>query len=145
MKDINVSIKKLKKNAIVPTYSTTGSVCCDLYAYGDYVIPTGKTILVDTGIAIKLPDGFEAQIRPRSGLAGKKGITVLNGPGSIDEDYTGPIKVILINLGEKSFSIKHGDRIAQIAFCPYYKAKFVETDELELTERGDNGFGSTGL
>lgn len=100
--------------------------------------------LIGTGLKIALPEGYEAQVRPRSGLAYKHGITVLNSPGTIDADYRGEIKVLLINLGNSTFDIQRGDRIAQMVVAPYQKVKLIETDSLEETSRGAGGYGSTG-
>ena len=100
--------------------------------------------LIGTGLKIALPQGYEAQVRPRSGLAYKHGITVLNSPGTVDADYRGEIKVLLINLGTEVFTIQRGDRIAQMVVAPYQKIKLIETDNLEETNRGEGGYGSTG-
>ena len=107
-------------------------------------IDPGKTAIVPTGLSISIPKGFEVQIRPRSGLAAKKKISVLNTPGTIDSDYRGEIKVILINLGEEIFKVEKGLRIAQMVFCPIVQAQFREVHDLNETERGKGGFGSTG-
>ena len=104
----------------------------------------GKRAIVPTGLAIALPAGFEAQVRPRSGLAAKNGVTVLNTPGTIDADYRGEVKVILVNLGEDPFEIERGMRIAQMVIAPVTQASFTEVDSLSETERGSGGFGSTG-
>lgn len=145
----------------LPKYMTNGASGIDLKAYFDERMPEGKgglvqydgedfilhpgaRALVPTGIFIELPEGYEAQIRPRSGLAFKYGITVLNTPGTIDADYRGEIGVILINHGNVPFKISNGDRIAQMVFLKVEKPKLVLVDELEDTERGDGGFGHTG-
>ncbi len=119
----------------------------DLYAdvENDVIIKPGEIALIPTGIAIELPPGYEAQIRPRSGLAINHGITILNSPGTIDSDYRGEIKIILINLGKKEFVIKRGDRIAQMIVSKYTKVEWEETKELNTTKRGAGGFGHTGL
>jgi len=142
--ELKIKFKKLKKNAIEPTYSKYGDCACDLYSVEDIIINPMERKLIDTGIAIELPDGFEAQIRPRSGNAWKKGLTVLNTPGTIDYGYRNSLKVILINLGNEKVEIKIGDRIAQMKFSPVYKGNFIEVLELSDTERGVDGFGSTG-
>ena len=142
-----ILIKKLSKTAIVPKYETQGASGVDISANinEDLTLATNESILVPTGIAVSIPQGFEIQIRPRSGLAAKKGISVLNTPGTIDADYRGEIKVILINHGNEPFIIRNGDRIAQMVVCPIVQAKFEEVDELSDTERGSGGFGSTGV
>lgn len=109
------------------------------------VLNPGDRLLVPTGIAISIPEGYEAQIRPRSGLAVKHGIGLLNSPGTIDSDYRGEIKVILINLGKEPFTINRGERIAQMVFSPYSKADFKVLAELDVTKRNDGGFGHTGI
>ena len=130
----------------LPKYETTGSAGMDLHANIDSEIllkPMGRA-LVKTGLFIALPEGYEAQIRPRSGLAYKKGLTVLNSPGTIDADFRGEIGVILINLSEKPFIIKDGERIAQMVIAPYTRAELINVEVLSSTERGSGGFGSTG-
>ena len=142
-----ILIKKLSKTAIIPKYETQGASGVDISANinEDLTLATNESTLVPTGIAVCIPQGFEIQIRPRSGLAAKKGISVLNTPGTIDADYRGEIKVILINHGNEPFIIRNGDRIAQMVVCPIVQAKFEEVDELSDTERGSGGFGSTGV
>ena len=142
-----ILIKKLSKTAIIPKYETQGASGVDISANinEDLTLATNESILVPTGIAVSIPQGFEIQIRPRSGLAAKKGISVLNTPGTIDADYRGEIKVILINHGNEPFVIRNGDRIAQMVVCPIVQAKFEQVDELSDTERGSGGFGSTGV
>jgi len=142
--ELKIKFKKLNKNAIEPTYAKYGDCACDLYSVEDIIINPMERKLIDTGIAIELPDGFEAQIRPRSGNAWKKGLTVLNTPGTIDFGWRDSLKVILINLGKEKVHIKTGDRIAQMKFSPVYKGNFIEVLELSDTERGTNGIGSTG-
>lgn len=142
--DLKIYFKKINKNAITPTYAKEGDSCCDLYAVEDVTITPGQRRLIDTGIVIGLPQNFEAQIRPRSGNAWNHGITVLNTPGTIDWGYRNSIKVILINHGANYFIIKKGDKIAQMKFSPVYKGHFIEVDELNETERGTDGIGSTG-
>ena len=141
-----IQIKKLSNEVITPKYETLGSSGMDLAAYieQDVVINSGDKALVPTGFSLSVPQGYEVQIRPRSGLAAKKGITVLNTPGTIDADYRGEIKVILINLSKDKFTIKNGERIAQMVVCPVEKVSLEEVQELSQTNRGTGGFGSTG-
>ena len=141
-----VLIKRLSKNISLPKYETSGSSGLDIAAYIDkeIEIKPGKTEIIPTVLLVSIPDGFEIQIRPRSGLAAKNQIGVLNTPGTIDADYRGEIRVILINFGNESFIVKRGLRIAQMVLCPIIKAKFKEVESLENTERGSGGFGSTG-
>jgi dUTP pyrophosphatase len=143
---VKILIKKINKNTSLPEYKTKGSSGMDLLANIDKPIKlaSGETKLISTGIAVAIPKEFEIQIRPRSGLAAKSGISVLNTPGTIDSDYRGEIKVILINLSKKSFIINKNDRIAQMVLCPIIKGVFEEVEELPKTVRGNRGFGSTG-
>ena len=131
----------------LPGYATEHAAGLDLMAAisGTMVIAPGKRAMVPTGIAIALPIGFEAQVRPRSGLAAKHGVTVLNSPGTIDADYRGEIKVILINFGEIDFHVEPKSRIAQLIVAPVMQIRWDEVDSLPETARGDGGFGSTGL
>jgi len=131
----------------LPQYMSAGASALDLLAaiHEDLVIAPGKRALVPTGISIAMPQGTEAQIRPRSGLAIKNGVTLLNSPGTIDSDYRGEIKVIMINLGEEDFVVKRGMRIAQMVIAEVIKARLVEADNLDETARGSGGFGHTGL
>jgi dUTP pyrophosphatase len=142
--DIKILFKKTNKNAVVPTYAKEGDSCCDLYAVEDVTITPGQRKLIDTGIVIELPMNFEAQIRPRSGNAWKHGVTVLNSPGTIDFGFRSSIKVMLINHGDDYFTIRKGDKIAQMKFSPVYKGHFIEVKKLSKTDRGTGGFGSTG-
>jgi len=144
---IKVSIKLTYEDMPPPEYMTTGSAGLDLYACvtESLSIEPGKTALVPTGLSVEIPNGYEAQIRPRSGLALKWGITLLNSPGTIDSDYRGEIKVIIINHGQETFSIDRGDRIAQMVFSPVAKATFEIGDELSKSDRGKGGFGHTGF
>ena len=141
-----ILIKKLSSSIPLPKYETDGSSGMDLTANieQEIEIKPGKTAIIPTGLAVSIPKKFEIQIRPRSGLAAKNKISVLNTPGTIDSDYRGEIKVILINLGEKIFKIEKGLRIAQMVLCPIEKAVLEEVDVLEYTKRGSSGFGSTG-
>ncbi|MDO8607088.1 MAG: dUTP diphosphatase [Phaeospirillum sp.] len=145
---IEIPLRRLEHAADlpVPAYETGHAAGMDLMACipVDMELAAGKRVLVPTGFAIALPEGFEAQIRPRSGLAIKHGITVLNAPGTIDADYRGEIGVILINHGEASFLITRGMRIAQMVIAPVARAQWRETEALTGTERGSGGFGSTG-
>ena len=141
-----ILIKRLSKNVNLPKYETEGSSGMDLSADIDSKIDLepGESSIIPTGISVSIPRNFEIQIRPRSGLAAKKQISVLNTPGTIDSDYRGEIKVILINLGRKIFTVEKGARIAQMILCPIEKAKIKEVQDLEKTNRGTKGFGSTG-
>tara|TARA_X000001036_G_C19953099_1_gene510785 strand:+ start:44 stop:484 length:441 start_codon:yes stop_codon:yes gene_type:complete len=143
---IEILIKRLSKEVSLPKYETSGSSGMDLAANIDakITINPGKTVIIPTGLALSIPKGFEVQIRPRSGLAAKQKITVLNTPGTIDADYRGEIKVILINLSENSFIVERGLRIAQMVVCPVVQAQLKEVNDLSETERGKGGFGSTG-
>ena len=142
-----ILIKRLSNNIPLPKYETEGSSGMDLTANVNKVIEIqpGKSEIIPTGLALSIPKNYEIQIRPRSGLAAKNQISVLNTPGTIDEDYRGEIKVILINLGEKKFKIEKGLRIAQMVLCPVIKAELEEVDVLDETKRGFGGFGSTGI
>tara|TARA_A100001011_G_scaffold397733_2_gene499714 strand:- start:121 stop:561 length:441 start_codon:yes stop_codon:yes gene_type:complete len=142
-----ILIKRLSKEVSLPKYETKGSSGMDLAANLETGIDLkpGETVIVPTGLAVSIPNGFEAQIRPRSGLAAKKKISVLNTPGTIDSDYRGEIKIILINLGKELFTIDKGLRVAQMVICPITKAELEEVDDLNNTDRGDGGFGSTGI
>ena len=135
-----------KSDNQLPAYETASSAGMDLRAFidSDIVLKPFERKLIPTGLYIELPDGYEAQIRPRSGLAIKSGITVLNSPGTIDADYRGEIKVILINMSNTDFTIKSGDRICQMVIAKHEKVEFVEVDEINETERGVGGFGHTG-
>ena len=141
-----IQIKKLSPAVSIPKYETPGSSGMDVAAYikNNIIIYPGEKAIVSTGFSISVPIGYEVQIRPRSGLAAKKNITVLNTPGTIDADYRGEIKIILINLGKEKFIIENGDRIAQMVVCPVVQADLEEVKELSNTERGSGGFGSTG-
>ena len=144
---IEILIKRLSKNISLPKYQTNGSSGLDLTANIEQkiFIKPGKSAIIPTGLAVSIPKNYEVQIRPRSGLAAKNQISVLNTPGTIDADYRGELKVILINLGEKEFKIEKGLRIAQMVLCPVVKAVLKEVNELEDTKRGSGGFGSTGI
>ena len=141
-----ILIKRLSKEVTLPKYETDGSSGLDLAAFIDknIEIKPGKSVIIPTGLAVAIPKNFEIQIRPRSGLAAKNQISVLNTPGTVDADYRGEIKVILINLSNKSFIVEKGLRIAQMVLCPIVKASLKEVKSLDVTERGSDGFGSTG-
>lgn len=145
---INVDVKRLPHGADLPLphYATEDSAGLDLLAAvdGDQTLAPGKRMLVPTGLAIALPPGYEAQVRPRSGLALKNGITVLNSPGTVDADYRGEVGVILANLGDDPFVITRGMRIAQMVVAPVTRLNWETVDELPDSERGAGGFGSTG-
>ena len=143
---VKLLIKKLKKNIVLPQYKTDGSSGMDLMANIEQVVKIlpGEKKIIPTGISVAIPKQYEIQIRPRSGLAAKNGISVLNTPGTIDSDYRGEIKVILINLGKDIFEIKKNDRIAQMIVCPIIKVELKEVNNLPKTVRGKGGLGSTG-
>lgn len=147
---LSIKLQRLPhgSNLPLPSYGTAGSAAVDLCAALStaVILQPGARILVPTGYSIALPEGFEAQVRPRSGLALKHGVTVLNAPGTIDSDYRGEIQVILINHGNEPFKIERGMRIAQLLVAPYTRIEWEVSDRLETaTERGNKGFGSTGL
>lgn len=141
-----ILIKRLSKKISLPRYETDESSGMDLAANIEEIIEIepGNTAIIPTGIAVSIPKNYEIQIRPRSGLAAKNQISVLNTPGTIDADYRGELKVILINLGKKVFKIEKGLRIAQMVLCPVIRATLKEVQILEETKRGKGGFGSTG-
>ena len=132
----------------LPAYETSGAAGMDLRAAvpedEPMTLRPGSRAMVPTGLSIAVPQGYEAQVRPRSGLAARQGITCLNTPGTVDSDYRGEVKVILINLGEEDAVIRRGDRIAQMVICPVVQARWAEVDSLDETSRGAGGFGSTG-
>ena len=141
-----ILVKKLDSRVKLPSYKTTGSSGMDLMALTDkpIIILPKKSYLVPTGMSVAMPKNYEIQIRPRSGLAAKNNISILNTPGTIDSDYRGEIKIILFNHGSDEFLINNGDRIAQIVLMPVHKIDFEEVDNLPDTVRGEGGFGSTG-
>ena len=141
-----IQIKKLSDAVLIPKYETSGSSGMDIAAHiaENITINPGEKALVPTGFSLAIPHGFEVQIRPRSGLAAKKSITVLNTPGTIDADYRGEVKVILINLSKEKFIVRNGERIAQMVVCPIAQVQLDEVKELFETDRGSGGFGSTG-
>jgi len=144
---VEVRVKRLNHGAglALPTYATSGAAGMDICAAESLNLRVGKRHAVATGFAFAIPDGYEVQVRPRSGLALKHGITCLNTPGTIDSDYRGEVKVILANLGEDDFMINKGDRIAQIVVAPVTHGNLVEVEEIDETVRGTGGFGSTGV
>src|SRR5687768_4193210 len=143
---IDIGLKRLThgEGLPLPSYASDGAAGLDVVAAGDVTLAPGARHAVATGFAIAIPDGYEVQVRPRSGLALKHGITCLNTPGTIDSDYRGEVKVILANLGDEPFEIRRGERIAQLVPAPVLRAHFTEVHELEETARGSGGFGSTG-
>ena len=149
MEKVKIRIKRREasRDLSVPCYATEGSSGMDLYADVDreVVIQPGTWEVIPTGLYVEIPEGYEGQVRPRSGLARDYGVTVLNSPGTIDSDYRGEVKVILINLGKEPFKVKRGDRIAQLVIAPVVRAVFEEVEELSDTKRGEEGFGSTGI
>jgi dUTP pyrophosphatase len=147
-----LAIKKVHPDAIIPEYAKPGDAGMDLFSVEEKTLKPLEIALINTGIALQLPEekiesrrSYEAQIRPRSGLALKHGITILNSPGTIDQGYRGEIKVILINLGKEDFTVTKGMKIAQMVITRVIDAIILEVDELNPSERGENGFGSTGL
>ena len=144
---ITIRVKRLEHGAglPLPAYATDGAAGMDVVAAEELDLMPGQRHAVATGFGIAIPDGYEVQVRPRSGLALKHGITVPNTPGTIDSDYRGELKVILINHGDAPFPIRRGDRIAQLVAAPVQRAGFVEVDDLDDTARGAGGFGSTGV
>jgi dUTP pyrophosphatase len=132
-------------DTLIPSYQTSGSAGCDLRSTDNVVIPSGSRLVVGTGLKLEIPSGFGAMVCARSGLSAKNGIQVLNGPGIVDNDYRGEIKVILHNSGKEDFIVKKGDRIAQILFFPIFQAIFQKSSAISETDRGEGGFGSTGV
>ena len=142
-----ILIKRFSNKVLTPKYETKGSSGMDIAAFieNKIIINPGSKEIITTGFSLSIPEGYEVQIRPRSGLAAKQGISVLNTPGTIDADYRGEIKVILINLSKNKFIVENGLRIAQMVVCPVIQAEFQEVQELSKTTRGSGGFGSTGV
>jgi dUTP pyrophosphatase len=141
---MKIKVQKLDDKAIIPEYQTAGAAGFDLHSVTKIMLHPGERGLISTGLAMEIEDGYELQIRPRSGLAHKYGITVLNAPGTIDSDYRGEIKVLLLNTSNETFTIQHGERIAQGVVQEVIKANFEVVKHLTETERGKGGFGSTG-
>ncbi|PIE99100.1 MAG: dUTP diphosphatase [Treponema sp.] len=137
----------LKEGAVLPEYKTSGAAGADLSALllEPVVLKPFTRALIPTGLSVEIPEGFELQVRPRSGLAYKYGVTVLNTPGTVDSDYRGELCVLLVNLGSEDFTVNNGDRIAQAVLASVVQAAFKEVDELSATERGRGGYGSTGI
>jgi len=131
----------------IPRYQSDGASGADLCAHLDeeLTLAPGARALIPTGLRLEIPQGLEGQVRPRSGLAARSGVTVLNAPGTIDSDYRGEVKVVLVNLGQEPFTIRHGERIAQLVICPVVRAAFQQKTSIGNTVRGSGGFGSTGL
>jgi dUTP pyrophosphatase len=144
MDTISIKVKKLTEDACVPKAAKPGDVAFDLFSVIDYDLVPGERFAVPIGISVEIPEGYEGQIRPRSGLGLKHGLTVINSPGTIDSGYRGEVHVALQNLGNESFRITKGMRVAQLAIRQVPKVQFLEVDELSDTERGEGGFGSTG-
>ncbi|OOM80282.1 deoxyuridine 5'-triphosphate nucleotidohydrolase [Clostridium puniceum] len=145
MENYTLKIKKIHDKAIIPSYAHEGDAGVDLYAVNELILNHGERGLVHTGIQIELPKNTEAQIRPRSGLALKNGITTLNSPGTIDEGYRGEIGVILINHSNEEFKVEQGMKIAQMVIKPVFRVDIIETLELSDSERSEKGFGSSGI
>jgi len=147
LEPVDISVKRLAHagDLPLPSYETSGSAGMDVRAAENMVIAPGHRGLVGTGLAFAIPQGYEIQVRPRSGLALKKGIGIPNSPGTIDSDYRGELKIILLNHGEEDFIIERGDRIAQIVVAPVQRGILVEVADLDETQRGSGGFGSTGV
>ncbi|WP_010233784.1 dUTP diphosphatase [Clostridium arbusti] len=142
---MNLKIKRINEEAILPEYAHEGDAGLDLFSIEDKIIKPGETTLIHTGIQMELPKNTEAQVRPRSGLALKHSITVLNTPGTIDEGYRGEVGVILINHGKANFKVEKQMKIAQMVIKPVFRVQIEEVSELSETERSEGGFGSTGL
>ncbi|MFA4994467.1 MAG: dUTP diphosphatase [Bdellovibrionales bacterium] len=149
MPAVSVAVTKLPhaENLDLPAYATEHAAGMDLCAavQGDVILQPGERKLIPTGLTIALPEGYEAQVRPRSGLALKNGVTVLNSPGTIDADYRGEVQVILANLGNQAFTVTRGMRVAQLVVASYGRVEWQETKQLSTTARGTGGFGSTGV
>ena len=149
MSEIEIKIKRLNEkfsDVPLPSYSTKGSAGMDIRAAVDdeIVLEKGKIDLIPTNLSVEIPEGYEIQVRPRSGLALKHGIGILNSPGTIDSDYRGEVKIIMMNFSNENFTIKRGDRIAQLVVSKVFSAKLIETDDLKDSYRGEGGFGHTG-
>lgn len=142
---MRIKIKKLHPRAIIPQYQTTHSAGFDLHSLDSHILKAGERMLIPTGVAFEIESGYEVQVRPRSGLALKNGISVLNTPGTVDSDYRGEIKVLLINHSSEDFTIESGDRIAQGVVSKVYQVEFEEVEVLADSQRGEGGFGSSGV
>jgi len=147
--NVEIRIRRLPhaEGLPLPAYATDGASGADLCAAVDeeLIIRPGERVAVPTGLVLEIPDGHEGQVRPRSGLAIKAGLTIVNAPGTIDSDYRGELNVLMVNLGSSPVSINRGDRIAQLVVAPVTRASFIETEDLTASERGEGGFGSTGV
>lgn len=144
---IKVKVSRLNKQALIPSYMSAGAAGCDVHACLEHslMIKPGERYAVPTGLSVEIPEGYEIQVRPRSGLAFKKGLTVINAPGTVDSDYRGEIKVLVVNLGSENVEIVPQDRIAQLVLQKVDQIQWQETESLNSTERGTGGFGSTGV
>lgn len=146
---VTVRVRRLphSEGLPLPTFASPGAAGADLYSAepAAIIIEPGQRVAVATGLLLEIPDGYEAQVRPRSGLAVHHGVTVVNAPGTIDSDYRGEVKVLLVNLADDAVTIQRGDRVAQLVIAPVIRADFVEATDLAETERGSGGFGSTGI
>lgn len=141
---MDVKIVKIDRELPTPSYAHEGDAGMDLYSAENYTLNPGESKIISSGLKVAIPFGYEMQVRPRSGLAAKFGVTVLNAPGTIDHQYRGVVGVILINHSKNAYEIKKGERIAQAVFAKFETAKFIEVEALEATTRGEGGFGSTG-
>ena len=141
---MTLRFKKVHPDAVLPSYAHPSDAGMDVRSVEDLVLAPGRRALVHTGLVMLLPPGYEAQVRPRSGLALKSGVTVLNTPGTIDSGYRGEVGVILINLGDSEFQVRKGDKVAQLVIAPVTQPDVVEVSEVDETDRGSSGFGSTG-
>jgi len=142
---MTLRFKRVHPDAVLPSYAHPDDAGMDVRSVADLTIAPGSRALVPTGLVMLLPPQYEAQVRPRSGLALKSGVTVLNAPGTVDAGYRGEVGVILINLGSSDFQVKKGDKIAQIVIAPVTQPEILETDSVDETDRGTGGFGSTGI
>ena len=143
-KNLVTKVKKLREDAILPKYASSGDSGADLFTPDEVIIKAGERKLVKTGIAIALPEGYEAQVRSKSGLALKAGLMVLNSPGTVDEKYRGEVGVIIFNTSKEDYKFDAGAKIAQLVISPISQSDFIVLDELDETDRGQGGFGSTG-
>lgn len=141
---MDVNIKKLHPEAIIPKYQSKGAAGFDLHSISEIVVFPGETVIVKTGLAFAIPEGYELQVRPRSGMSFKTKIRVANSPGTVDSDYRGDVGIIIDNIGSDEFKVRMHDRIAQGVICPVNQVSFKEVKDLNETERGDQGYGSSG-
>ena len=142
---MTLRFKRIHPDAVLPSYAHPSDAGMDVRSVEDLVLAPGRRALVHTGLVMLLPPGYEAQVRPRSGLALKSGVTVLNTPGTIDSGYRGEVGVILINLGDSEFQVRKGDKVAQLVIAPVTQPEIAEADAVDETDRGAGGFGSTGV